>query len=399
MKKGKILYVRSAPYDLNINTYNVQEVGLGKAFCELGYDFDFIAFKKNAPFVESVFYEKGECKARLIEKSRIRFDRWGINFSICNHKFLSQYDMVICSEYFQIESYLLSKKSNNVVIYNGPYYNLFFMKFLSPIYDAVFTKRLNSSIRHIFVKSKLSQKFLESKGYTKITQLGVALDTERFSNDDEMLPETKKVVDYMTNHKCLLYVGALSDRKNLPFMLKVYEEALRKDPNLKFVMIGKSVISPLLKLLGKKDADYEKYYLSKIPQEVKDGILRIPKIDNPQLKFIYPLAKAFLLPSKLEIFGMVLLEAMYLKTPVITSLNGGSSMLIEGRNTGQIVETFDVTKWVDAIFKYIDNPAYREITTSNAYKLVRDEFNWNILAQKMLDTYYEKNTKYTLVSR
>lgn len=86
---------------------------------------------------------------------------------------------------------------------------------------------------------------------------------------------------------------------------------------------------------------------------------------------------------------------MYLKTPVITSLNGGSSMLIEGRNTGQIVETFDVTKWVDAIFKYIDNPAYREITTSNAYKLVRDEFNWNILAQKMLDTYYEKNTKYS----
>ena len=45
MKKGKILLVRSAPYDLDISTYNVQEVGLGKAFCELGYDFDFIAFK------------------------------------------------------------------------------------------------------------------------------------------------------------------------------------------------------------------------------------------------------------------------------------------------------------------------------------------------------------------
>ena len=79
------------------------------------------------------------------------------------------------------------------------------------------------------------------------------------------------------------------------------------------------------------------------------------------------------------------------KTPVITSLNGGSSTLIEGRNTGQIVETFDVDKWVAAIFKYVDNPIFRETTTSKAYKLVRDEFNWKVLAQKMLDTYYEKN--------
>ena len=42
----KILYVRTGPYDLNINSYNVQEVGLAKAFCRLGYNIDVIVFKK-----------------------------------------------------------------------------------------------------------------------------------------------------------------------------------------------------------------------------------------------------------------------------------------------------------------------------------------------------------------
>ena len=103
------------------------------------------------------------------------------------------------------------------------------------------------------------------------------------------------------------------------------------------------------------------------------------------------MAKAFLLPSKQEIFGMVLLEAMYLRTPVITSLNGGSSMLIEGKETGQIVEEFEVEQWVDAIFRYIDNPTYTEKITNNAHSLIRDEFNWKVLALKMLNRFYEKN--------
>lgn len=392
MKKGRILYVRSAPYDLDISTYNVQEVGLGKAFCELGYDFDFIAFKKKAPFDESVFYEKEDCQARLIEKPRMRFDRWGINKSVCNHELLDQYDMVISSEYFQLETYLLSKASNKLVVYSGPYYNLFLIKWLSFLYDALFTKKLNANVKSIFVKSGLAQNFLEKKGYTKIHKLGVALDTERFEHTTEVLPTTQSIVDFMTNNKCLLYVGTLSSRKNLPFMLKVYEKALQRDPDLKFVMIGKSKISTFAKLFGKKDEDYEKEYFKGVTQKVRDGILRVEKIDNPQLKYIYPLAKVFLLPSKLEIFGMVLLEAMYLKAPVITSFNGGASMLIEGRNTGQIVERFNVDEWVDAIFRYIDDPIYTNETTTSAHRLIKDEFNWKTLAKKMIDVCYEKNS-------
>lgn len=384
--RKKVLLVRATPTDLDIKAYNVQQLGLGRAFCHLGYDYDFITFKKNNPRQDFVFYEENGCRARCIELPRKRFFRWGINKEITKPEFLSQYDMIICQEYYQYQTYLMSCNSDNVSMYSGPYYNLFFPKILSPFYDLLYTKKINRQIKHKFVKSVLAYDFLQKKGYTGLTNVGVALDTERFDRENTIKPETQQLIDYMKSNRCILYVGALSDRKNFPFLLEVYTKALERIPDLKFVMIGKSRMSTTGKLFGKKDEDYAVKYYDPLPQKVKNGIYHIERLDNPQLKYIYPLAKAFLLPSKLEIFGMVLLEAMYLRTPVISSYNGGSATLIEGRETGQIVKEFDVDQWVEAIIKYIDDLDYSLRVTKNAEALIKNEYNWDCIAKKMLNT-------------
>ena len=378
----KILYVRTGPYDLNINSYNVQEVGLAKAFCRLGYNIDVIVFKKKHP-KQWTFFEYNDCKAKWIEKRRFRWFRWGINLSICKDEFLLQYDYVISSEYMQLQTYLLSRKVKNMFIYNGPYYNLFMFKWISPIYDYLFTQKLNKAVKHIFTKSILAENYLTQKGYTNIRTVGVGLDTERFDNNEEINLETKLIVKFMTYNKCLLYVGALSERKNYRFMLQVYAKVLEYDPTIKFVVIGKSKSSPYYKLIGKSDNDYEKKCMSNLPLEVKKGVYRIEKIDNSQLKYIYPLAKAFLLPSTFEIFGMVLMEAMYLGAPVITSENGGSMTLIHNKKTGQIVKEFNSDKWSEAVIKYLTDTDYTKQIIYNAQRLIREEYNWNVIAQKM----------------
>lgn len=379
----RILYVRTAPYDLNINSYNVQEIGLGRAFCRLGYDVDIIVFKKRNP-KQFVIFECGNNKMRLIEKKRFRWLRWGINTEICTEKYLAQYDYVISAEYMQLETFLLSRKAKRMYVYNGPYYNLFMFKWTSPVFDALFTKRLNANVECIFTKSVLSEQFLVNKGYKFISTVGVGLDMERFDNETTIKPETQKIVDFMRNNKCLLYVGALSQRKNYPFLLNVYEKLLDYDANIKFVVIGKSVVGAFEKLAGIKNQHFEKKCVKNISDRVKNGIYRVEKIDNPQLKFIYPYAKAFLLPSKLEIFGMVLLEAMYLGAPVVTSKNGGSMTLINGKNTGQMVEEFDVNKWCDAIIKYLKDEKYAEHVAYNAHELVLKQYNWHSIAKKMI---------------
>lgn len=209
----RILYVRSLPYDFNMDLYNVQEIGLGKAFCKLGYNFDLIVLKKKNQR-NWTFFEHNGCRAKCIEMPRIRFLRWGINLSICKKEFLEQYDYVICSEYMQIMSYLLSRNAKKMFIYNGPYRNPFMFKIFSPIYDLLFTKAIKRNISQVFTKSILSENFLRSKSYENITTVGVGLDRTRFDNDSSMEKSTQDIVDYMKSHECLLYIGSICERKN-----------------------------------------------------------------------------------------------------------------------------------------------------------------------------------------
>ena len=380
----QILLVRATPNDLDINAYNVQQVGIGKSLVNKGYNYDFITFKKHAPRKETVFYEKDGCRAKCIELPRTRVLRWGINTDICKKEFLDKYDLIICQEYYQLETYLISCKSNRVAMYTGPYYNMFLPKCFSPIYDFFFTKKINQQIPYKFVKSVLAYDFMEKKGYTGLTNVGVALDTSRFV-DVEILPETKQLIDFMKNNKCLLYVGSLIERKNYPFLLETYKKMLQRDPDVKLVLIGKSKVSGVEKYLGKKDSAYAAKYDKMLTEKEKAGIYHLERLANPQLRYIYPLAKAFLLPSILEIFGMVLLEAMYFGAPVVSSRNGGSLTLMADGKCGQIVEEFDAEKWCDAISKYLDDPQYAKNVANAAMKKVKEEYTWDAITQKMLD--------------
>lgn len=380
----KILMVRPAPWDSDFKAYNIQEVGLGKAFCRLGYDYDYICMSTN-PKPMWTFYEYEGCCGRYIEKPRRRVLRWAFNREVVSRDFLKDYDIVISREYYLPMTSQIAKHHDNVSMYNGPYWNMLMPKFIAPLYDLFVTRKMVKNLKHVFVKSELSKVFLEKKGYHDIVNVGVGLDMERFDADIPIAPDTQVLIDYMTHNRCLLYVGHLDANKNLPFMLKLFQRLLDKEPDLKFVMIGKSCISAIKKVMGKKDEDYAREEFAKLPQDVRDGIKHIKRVENTQLKYIYPLAKAFILPSKLEIFGMVMAEAMYLGAPVITTRNGGSTSLIEGRETGIMIDGFDVEQWENAVLKLLHDPNYKEKMTINARNVIVNEYNWDNIAKRMLE--------------
>ena len=367
----KILFVRTASNEINLNQYNLQGVGLGKAFVDLGYDFDYIYLSKKDEY-EKIVYENNGHRLMMISKHRIRVFRTGICPKICSREFLSQYEYVISCEYGQYMTYLMSKNSDNVIMYSGPYYNLFKIPVTSYAYDALYTKAENENIKYKFVKSVLAKEFLEEKGYDNVHVVGVGLDTDGFKEKVEKDSKVEKIEKYMKNNKCLLYVGAISDRKNFPFLIQVFKEINKMHPDIKLVIVGKG------------DRSYIKKYTKDLDKQQRESIKFAGAVDNKQLRYIYPLAKVFLLPSKQEIFGMVLLEAMYLGTPVISSLNGGSKTMINTDENGIVIEDFDVDKWVEAINKYLTDIGFRNEILHNARKTIEDNYTWDKIAQKML---------------
>ena len=171
MTNKKILYVRSAPYKVNISGYNLQEIGLGKAFCNLGYDFD-IVYYSDEDKIQNLEVE-GKGNLRIIWSNGIRVLRSGIYPKILKKDFLNQYDQIIISEYGQIMAVLLNRLHNNVYIYNGPYYNLFKIKFIELLYDKLFVNFLDRNSKKVFCKTRMAEKYLNDKGFKNTLPVGM----------------------------------------------------------------------------------------------------------------------------------------------------------------------------------------------------------------------------------
>ncbi len=383
MQIKRVLFVRTPPYDYRFGKYNVQQIGMGKAFCDIGIDFDFVTFKKKNCSTWTA-YEKNGHKCTVIETPRFKLFRWGISKKVLNKNFLNQYDLIISQEYYQIMTYLLSKKFPNTIMYSGPYWNLFHTKISSTLFDLIFTKKINNRIKYKFVKSSLAKEFLEKKGYSNVFDIGVGLEFEGYKNVS-MYKETKEIMNILANARYLLYVGRIDKNKNTDFLLDVFEKVLVKYPDTKLVVVGKCEQSIVNRILHKTNDAYLKHMLRKHSKLLINNIIHIESIDNSQLQFLYSKASAFLLPSIFEIFGMVLLEAMYFGAPVVSSFNGGATSLIKNNEYGQIIKEFDPDVWANSVFKYFEDDKYTSIVKMNAKNNILNNYNWGSIVAKILD--------------
>lgn len=368
----KILYVRNGPYKVNIKSYNLQEIGFSKELCKKGINCDIVYYTNEKPKIETIYKYNGY-EVRIIWVKGFKILRTGIYPSLLRKKFVNNYDLIITTEYSQIMSLMWTFFKPKVVLYNGPYYNMFKIPFMEKIYDILFVKILNKRLDRIFVKSKLSKEYMEKKGFKDIIVLGVGLDNTVFDNQEEIPKYVCDSIEIMKENKCMLYIGSLDERKNTKFLFEVFEKVQCTNKEFKLVVIGK----------GKES--YVKKCFNVVSESTKNNIIYMEKIDNRYLKNIYENAEIFLLPSKLEIFGMVLLEAMFFGVPVISSRNGGSTTLIQNNKNGMILKRFCSDEWSQQIIRILDNDKLREAMSENAMKTIKQKYTWERISSRFID--------------
>ena len=259
-------------------------------------------------------------------------------------------------------------------------------------YDLIFAKGLNKRAKKVFCKTKMAQSYINKKGITNTKVVGVGLDTEKYSNENPIAPETEKILDIMYGNVSLLYVGAISERKNVRLLIDAFNKIKEdnKYPDVKLFLVGtgsSSYIEKCKKALN----DY-----------AKDSVIWVEFIDNAQLKFVYEQADIFLLPSVQEIFGMVLLEAMYFGLPVISSACAGGRQLINDyfeieekrkviyneekikeKSNGIIVEDFKVENWASKIEFLLSNTKIANALGEKAKDTIKNEYMWDNVVERM----------------
>lgn len=374
----RILLVRSGPYQVDPRSYNLQEIGLAAAFAKYGIKCDVVYYHKKKNYDEVI--TKNGVKVNIFWRHGIRLLRSGVYPMLLKKSFFDKYDAVICSEYSQIMSVLFLNKIDTY-IYNGPYYNLFKIPIIERMYDALFCTKINKKAKKVFCKTQKAADYLARKGVTNTSVVGVGLDTEKF--DSKLIPnqKTESILEKMAGHRNILYIGSISKRKNVELIIKAFNH-IGCQPKYQDVQ---------LVIVGKGSKKYSDYCHTLVDESVKKNIIWVDKVENAQTKFLYKSADIFLLPSVKEIFGMVLLEAMYIGIPVISSDSAGAGTLIQNGSNGFIEKEFDEGKWAKKIEELLDDEKVRQRIGNAAHDTIKNEFMWTKIAEKMVKDFPKKD--------
>ena len=166
----------------------------------------------------------------------------------------------------------------------------------------------------------------------------------------------------------ILYVGSIEERKNLLSLIKA-------------INIGKIKL-PLVVIGGK--TKYFKRIKKFIDQNKIEEIYFLETILNEDLPAIYQLAEVFIYPSVFEGFGIPIIEALYSKTPVITSKNG--CFPEAGGPSSVYVDPNNIEEMAEAIKKVIEDSELRQRMIKNGFEYAQN-FNDDKVAKNIINSY------------
>ena len=181
--------------------------------------------------------------------------------------------------------------------------------------------------------------------------------------------------DIPADRPTLLFVGRVAHEKNIEFLMQAVLRARVRHPGLQFVIAGEGPALEALKRLGERLA-------------LQPNLLFVGYLDRAtELLDCYRAADAFIFASRTETQGLVLLEAMALGVPVISTAVMGTRDVV-GPRRGALVPQDDVADFAAHIVTLLDNPGLRQRLSEDGRSYVR-EWHADALAHKLVAAWQE----------
>ncbi len=195
-------------------------------------------------------------------------------------------------------------------------------------------------------------------------------------------PELEKVkIKYNLSDKFILYLGNIEPRKNLPSLIRAYNQFRQAYPDLadyQLVITG---------LSGWKVKETEDVYRNSPWQKDIKFIGYIQKQDKP---ILYNLAKVVAYPSLYEGFGFPPLEAMKCGTPVLCT-NVSSLPEIVG-DAALMIDPDNISAMAVGLRELIVNENLRAELISRGYRQSA-KFSWEQTAREYLELFQSLDQK------
>ncbi len=205
----------------------------------------------------------------------------------------------------------------------------------------------------------------------KLVMVPNGVNTKQFNNSDVDLAFRNNYA--LPEEKIVLYVGRLVYEKGIHILINSVPKILQK-VNAKFIIVGSGYMKEqLLNIVRSMGLEHKVLF---------EGF-----VDDPTLLKLQKVADVSVVPSLFEPFGIVALEAMAAKSPVVVSDTGGLSEIVEHDVTGVKVYPNNPESLAWGITKVLLDDSFRKRIRENAFKKVQEKYDWEKIAQQTISLY------------
>lgn len=192
-------------------------------------------------------------------------------------------------------------------------------------------------------------------------------------------PENKPFEKYLDGKINILFLGRLDKRKGVLYLLKAFNQLKQKCSNVRLLIAGD----------GDQRDDVEEY----IDENNLKDVEVLGYVDEKDKPRYFATCDIFCSPAiEGESFGIVLLEAMATKKPVVAYANPGYKEVLKGKGADLLVEPKDIgglSKTLELLVRSEDlRNAYSEWGVKEVH-----QYQWNYIYDKIIKVYNEAITE------
>lgn len=119
-----------------------------------------------------------------------------------------------------------------------------------------------------------------------------------------------------------------------------------------------------------------------------DRVVLPGRLNRSQVAWAMANAEVFALPSRVEPFGIVVIEALRAGRPVVVSARGGAPEIVRHEREGLVADPFDAEEFGRALSLLLGDPALAARLALAGRQRVED-FSWGVIADQYADLYRE----------
>jgi glycogen(starch) synthase len=171
----------------------------------------------------------------------------------------------------------------------------------------------------------------------------------------------------------VLAMGRVVEKKGFDLLIDAFDVVAEGHPDVGLVIGGDGAARATL--------------MEQVKRLGLEGRVLLPgRFSRGNVRWATESASAFVLPSRVEPFGIVVLEAMAAGLPVVVSSRGGAGEIVRDGVDGLVVDPFDRTALASAIGRVISDGAERDRFIASGRERVL-AYDWPLITQRYVKIY------------